>query len=175
MRVVDRIDVDRLCLEAAERLLERVAHECRREVVRDLLLAFALARVRVEIVAELRRVYDAVAAIGEGLAELLFAPTVAVGVGGVEERDAGVERRVHQSDGFLVRERPPPAGRGRPQAEADDAHGNVGLRVGPVLHGAASARPFRPSYRYFASYSVTPVASGTGGTRPASTPIDGGG
>jgi hypothetical protein len=86
VRAVVLVEVDPVGLEAAERRLDRLA---------DVGPRAAGGLAVAEVVAELRRQHDLVAPAGEGAADdLLAAAAVAVDVGGVEEGDAGVDRRV---------------------------------------------------------------------------------
>ena len=83
----------------------------RRKILRDLALTAAAAfAVSDEVVADLGRDHDFVALLRESLRDQLFAQAVAVGVGGVKERDAEIERLVHERDRFAFGEISPPAG-----------------------------------------------------------------
>jgi len=134
---VDLIDIDAIGLQAFERLLERKAHKLRREIVRDLVLAPPFVAVVVKIVAELGGVDDLAADVGarpEGFGELLLAPAVAVGIGGIEQADPQALGLPEHSDGLVVGLLPPPSRGGGPEAETDLAHLDVAIGVSPILH-----------------------------------------
>ena len=116
------VEVDPVGLQAAERRLDRLA-DVRAGAARRLAVA--------EVVAELRREHDLVAAAAERAADdLLAAAAVAVDVGRVEEGDAGVERRVdHRARGGLV----DPAAE-VVAAEPDDGHLEVGAAQAAGAH-----------------------------------------
>ena len=133
-RVVELVDVDVVGAEAREALLEGVADEPGRPVVRPLDVALALPR-RVDVVAELRRDRDVVADVAERLCEQRLAAALAVGVGRVEERDAEVVRLAQERDRRLVGVLAPPAGRDRPEAEADLGGGDARRAERARLHG----------------------------------------
>ena len=92
------------------------------------------ARDRVVVAAppppELRRDHGAVAPPGERAAEEELAVAVAVALGGVEERDPGVERRV--DDGARLRLVDPPAE--VVAAEPDDGDDEAGRAEVPLAH-----------------------------------------
>jgi hypothetical protein len=132
--VVELEHVDAVGVQALERFFHRVADERDGEILRDFALALALLAVGVEVVADLRGDDDLVALRGEGLGDELLAVAVAVGVGGVEERDAEVVRLVHQRDGLALGEVAPPAGGDGPKAEADLGNADVGLRQRAKFH-----------------------------------------
>src|SRR5204862_7900278 len=103
---------------------------------------------------ELRREDDVVAAARERLADDLLRLAGRVDVGGVDEVDAGVERRVDDADGVVVVLVAPGAEHHRAEAELRDL--DAGASQGAVLHGSScgwglsrcgSARASRPSWR----------------------------
>ena len=83
----------------------------------------------VHLLAELRREHDAVAAPFERAADEVLAHALPVDVGGVEERDPVLERRVDHRDGRVVVDPHPEVVR----PEADDRH------LGPTLPKLARA------------------------------------
>ena len=84
--------------------------------------------------ADLRRDYDFIALLRKSFRDQLFAQSVAVGIGGVEKRDPEIERLMHKRDRFAFGELAPPAGRNRPETEADFADAEVGVFVGAEAH-----------------------------------------
>ena len=122
VRAVVLVEVDPVGLQPPERRLDRLADVRARAAGR---LAVA------EVVAELRRQHDLVAAAGERAADdLLAAAAVAVDVGGVEERDARLERGVdHRPRRGLV----DPAAE-VVAAEPDDGHLEVGAAQAARAH-----------------------------------------
>src|SRR5205085_8064769 len=67
-----------------------------------------------------------------------LAQSVAVSIGRVEERDAQIERLVHQRDRLALGELSPPPGRDRPKTEPNFAHAQVGVFVSAIAHQAAT-------------------------------------
>ena len=72
--------------------------------------------------------------VWECLRNQLFAQSVAVRVGCIEERDAEIERLVHERDRFAFGKIPPPPSGNRPQTKADLADRQVGVLVIPKAH-----------------------------------------
>ena len=133
--VVQLEEIDAIGLQPLQRGIGRARDRFRREILRNLALAAAAAfAMRDEIVADLRRDHDFVALLRERLRDQLFAEAVAVSIGGIEERDAEIERLVHERDRFAFGELAPPAGRNGPEAEADFADVQVGVFVGAEAH-----------------------------------------
>ena len=126
-RVVELVEVDVVRAQAPQRGLERAPGVLRRPVVGALRLLVALA-LGVEHVAELGRELVGVAGAAralERLADELLVDALAVGVAGVEEGDAEVERAGDEGVGRLVLA--PPVRAERPGAEAD--RGGLEIRV----------------------------------------------
>jgi hypothetical protein len=122
--VMDQVDVDAVGVEAAQARVARAPQVLGAEVA-----AAAGPRLLVEDVADLGDDHDVVAPPGERPAEHALAVAAAVDVGGIEERDAEVERVPDRADGLLVVHVAPacgPAVEGpwaadRPAAEAEGA------------------------------------------------------
>ena len=70
-----------------------------------------------KIVADLSGDHDFIESARESFCDEVFTAAVAVGVGGIEERDALVPRGVHEAHGLLVRVIAPPSGRERPETK----------------------------------------------------------
>src|SRR5690606_23432096 len=70
---------------------------------------------------------DAVAAVGDRLADHLFAVSEAVDGGGVDERPAGVEKGVDRADRLLIVGAAPGPAANSPGAETDDRGLDAGL------------------------------------------------
>ena len=132
------VEVDLVATQALEALLERVADERRRPVVRALDVALALPR-RVDVVAELGA-HDDVGVVAERLVEQRLATTLAVGVGGVVEGDAVIFRVAEDGDGFIVRVLAPPAGGQGPHAEAHFRDFDATASERARLHALSVAR-----------------------------------
>ena len=118
-RVVELVEVDVVRAQAPQRGLERAPRVLRRPVVRALGLLVVRA-VGVEDVAELGRELVGVAgpaAALEGGAHELLVEALAVGVAGVEEGDAEIERAGDEPVGVLVLAPPVRAERPRPEAD----------------------------------------------------------
>src|SRR5439155_13404854 len=112
-------DVDVIRGQAAQALLQRLAHEGGGEILRQLSLATAGARVRVEVVAELGGDDDAVALAAKGAGEDRFSLAIAVGVGRIVVGDPEVAGAVKQAHRLALRPVAPPSGADRPAAKAD--------------------------------------------------------
>ena len=99
--------------------------------------------------AELRRDHDPVAPPGERAAEDSLALAVAVALGGVEERDPGVERGV--DDGPRARPRrsaQPKLLQPSPTTETTSPDGpRVRVRISPTVPAAESGRPWSARFR----------------------------
>jgi hypothetical protein len=76
-------------------------------------------------IAEFGRQHHAAAPPFDRLADQLFIVARAVGVGGIEERDAAIERLVNKRNAFIVAARAVDAGK-RHAAESDYRHGDAG-------------------------------------------------
>ena len=87
-----------------------------------------------EIVADFGRDDDFVALLRETPWRSVLRSAVSIGIGGIEERDAEIERLVHERDRFAFGELSPPAGRNCPEAEADFADFEIGVFVGSKAH-----------------------------------------
>jgi hypothetical protein len=131
-RAVQLDQVERLDAEVAARPVVPLA-----EVRADVVLRHLL-----DPAAHLGR-HEDVAAFGEEPADQALAAPVAVDVGRVEERDAGVGRRVQHRQGVVLVDLAP-VGAELPAAEPDDGH--LAAQPGdlPVLHAAIQAH--RPAY-----------------------------
>ena len=132
--VVELQDVDVVGVKALQRLFHRLADEGDGKVLRDFALALALVAVVVKIVADLGRNHDLVALFGERPGDELLAVAVAVGISGIEKRDAEIERLVHERDRLAFREVAPPAGRDGPKSKTDFRDAKVGLRQCAKFH-----------------------------------------
>ena len=91
--LVELVEVDAVGLQPAQAVLDRAPH----------VLGPGAAPLLVDGHAELGREHHLVAAPGQRAAEKLLAAGAAVDVGGVEEVDAGVERRVDDARGGAPR------------------------------------------------------------------------
>src|SRR5207244_923056 len=93
---------------------------------------------------ELRREDDPVAATLERAADVVLAHPLAVDVGRVEERDAGVERGVDDRERLVVIAAPPEVVR----AEPDDRDLGATVSESPHLHGHDASRtaPYDDAY-----------------------------
>src|SRR5688572_3172229 len=135
--VVELKDIDVVGLEPLEALVEGEAHVVAVELLRQLALP-APCRLRrgvVDVVPDLGRVNDLVAAPAKRFSELPLATAVAVGVSSIEEVDAipgvGISQHGH---GFFVGLLPPPAGGESPGAEADLADLQIGAGKRSISH-----------------------------------------
>ena len=135
-RVVQLVEVDVVGAQAAQRRFERAPGVGRRPVVRALGLLVVRA-VGVEHVAELRRDLVGVARTARALerrADELLVEALAVGVAGVEERHAEVERAGDERVRMLVLA--PPVRPERPRAEADRGGLEIGVAEAATPHRA---------------------------------------
>src|SRR5439155_20089193 len=89
-----------------------------------------------KIVAALRRDQAIVSLARKRFRNKLFAQSVSVRIGCIEQRNAEVERLVHEGNRFALREISPPPGGNRPQTETNFAHCEVSVVVSPELHSA---------------------------------------
>ena len=89
-----------------------------------------------EIVADLSCNHNFVPPIRERLGDQLFAQAVSVRIGCIKQCHTDIERPVHEFNRFALSKISPPAGRNRPQPEADFAYCQVGIFVSAKLHGA---------------------------------------
>ena len=133
--VVQLQQIDPVRFQSLQRRIGRARDRLRRKILRNFALA-AAARftVRDKIVADLCRDHDFIALIRESLRDQFFAQSISIGVGRIEERDAEIKRLVHERDRFALGEISPPAGRDRPEAEADLADLQVGIFVSAKAH-----------------------------------------
>jgi hypothetical protein len=108
-----------------------------REVLRQLLLTAPLVLGGIDIVAELGGIDQAVGVAAKSIPQEGFAAPIAVGVGGIEEGDADIARRLQETDALLVGLRGfgPPGGGNRPDAEANFGQAQVGVGESAKLHG----------------------------------------
>ena len=127
---VDLVEVDPVGAQPPQRVLDR-AHD---PAARAALLVGVLAHRAVELGGE----DDVVApAAGERLADDLLGLALPVDVGGVDEVDPGVERRVDDPDRLVVIGVAPRAEHHR--AEAELADGDAGASQLAMLHGCSSS------------------------------------
>ena len=130
---VHLVEVDPVGAQPAQRVLDR-AHDPAAGVA-------AAVRVLAHRVVELGGEHDVVAAAREGLADDLLGLPGAVDVGGVDEVDAGVERRVDDPDRLVVvRVAPRPEHHG---AEAELADRDAGASQRALLHICSILSPGR--------------------------------
>ena len=141
--IVELEDVDVVGGEALEGFVHGFADEGHGEVLRDFALAAAFVAVLVEVVADLGGDDDLVALVGEGPGDEFLAVAVAVGVGGIEEGDAEIERLVHERDGFAFGEGAPPAGGDGPETEADFGDADFRFGQGAKFHAGSLDRARR--------------------------------
>ena len=118
-RVVQLVEVNVVGLQPSQGLLAGEAYELRLELLRPLLVADARRGLVVDVIAELGGDDHLVPAMAHELGEDFLAVTVAVGVGGVEEVDAQLERLFEQLAARLLGDAAPPVGGYGPNAEAD--------------------------------------------------------
>src|SRR5437879_11844505 len=99
-------------LESLQRRVGGARNCLRRKILRNFALTTA-ARFAVmhEIIANLRRDGYFVALFRKRFGDQLLAQTVSVSVRRVEQRDAEIERLVHERNRFALREISPPPGR----------------------------------------------------------------
>ena len=109
---VHLVQVDAVGAQPAQAVGDRFAHPSPR--------AAAVLRIVVHRVAELGRQHDSVAAAGEELAEHVLRHAEVVDVGGVDERDAGVERHVEHLPALVAVGVAPRAEHHRSQPERAD-------------------------------------------------------
>ena len=109
-----------------------IADEAGRPLLRALFVAFA-DDVRIEVVAELGADDNFVALLLERLCQDLFAVAFAVGVAGVEEVDAQVERAPKQSDALRLFNLAPPISCDSPHAKTHFGYGEIGFAKLSVL------------------------------------------
>ena len=115
--VVELHDVDAPGTEALEGGICCSAKVGGREVLGNLALAAPSIAMVYEIVADLGGDHDVIESACEGFCDEVLAAAVAIGVGGIEERDAFVARRVHEAHRLLVCVVAPPSGRERPETK----------------------------------------------------------
>ena len=127
------VEIDVVGAEPLQRALDRGA-DVRRAAVDD---ARAAAGVRDE--AELRRQHDLFAAVLDGPADQLLVGVGTVDLGGVDVRDAEVERAVDGADGFGVAARADVVVAGHRHRAESDA-GDVESADRNVLHGDSSVQ-----------------------------------
>ena len=139
--VVQLQKIDVIGRESLERGLRGQADGFRPEILGDFTLAASLLSVIHEIVADFRRDDDLVALSAEGLGDEFLAAPVSIGIGGIEQCDAQIERLVHQCNRFVVRVISPPTRRNRPEAEPDLAHPQVRSGKVAILHNGHRMPP----------------------------------
>src|SRR6266496_3620744 len=87
-----------------------------------------------EIIADLRRDHDFIPLVWECLRDQLFAETVSVRVGCIEQRDTEVERLVHQRDRLALGKISPPTCGNGPQTKTDFADRQFRVFVSAETH-----------------------------------------
>ncbi len=137
-RVVQLVEVDAVGSEPPQARLEGVAHEAGVPALRALALGM-LAPALAQLVAELGRDRDLVAARGEHTPDELLVGAAAVGVAGVEEADPELERLREQALAVGLGHVPPPVRAQRPGAEADLGGLEVGVAESPRPHAPESS------------------------------------
>ena len=141
-RVVQLVDVYVVGVQAPQALLAGIANELRGEVLGALAVSLPLD-VGVEVVSELGAEDDLVPLLAQRLGDYPLAVALAVGVAGVEEVDAEVERLLEEPDAVRLLDLAPPARADRPDSKADLRDIEVGVAKPPVLHRARPAPPRR--------------------------------
>ena len=99
--------------------------------------------VMYKIVANFCRDHDFIALFRECLRDQLFAQSVSVRVGRIKQRDAEIERLVHQPGRFPLGEIPPPPGRNSPESEPNLAHRQLSVLVSAIAHCSNRKLPTR--------------------------------
>src|SRR5262249_52760714 len=145
-RVMQLQPVDVVAAEPSQAAFDFLADEGWREILGVLSLA-ALPLVAGPVVAHLGGEDAAVTHVTEGGVEDRFAVAVAVDRGSVEEGDAEVVGEAKQAHGLVLRVIAPPAGRQRPEAEADLRHLDAGLAQLAISHEGPDPGERRPRGR----------------------------
>src|SRR5205823_5058277 len=105
------------------------------KILRDLALP-ASPRLTVgnEIITNFGGDHDLVAIFRKRFGDVFLAQTVSVGVRGIEQRNAEIERLAHKRERLAFSVIPPPPGRDRPHSEADFTDGQVSVLVSAKFH-----------------------------------------
>src|SRR6266513_331539 len=104
-------EIDMVGLQPLQRRVRRSFDRFRRKILRNLALTAAAGfAVMDEIVSDLGRDRDLIALFWERLGNQLLAQSVAVSISRIKERNAEIERLVHQCDRFAFGKISPPAG-----------------------------------------------------------------
>src|SRR5688500_16648660 len=117
--IVELVEIYVVGPQPAQTLLQGAPQERRREILRQLALAAARPRMRIEVVPKLGGDHYVAATAGESLPDKLLALAIAIRVASVEERNAEIEGAVQQPLRRGVVAISPPAPGSRPAAEAD--------------------------------------------------------
>src|SRR6266542_2070181 len=133
-RVMNLVDVDVIGAQAPQALLNSENDVLGRKVLRQFLVAVAVARVAVDVVPELGSDDDAVADFAERICENRLAFALTIRVGGVEECSPGIVGLPQQVEAALIVFDAPPAGADRPEPEADGRDLNRRIAESAVLH-----------------------------------------
>src|SRR5436190_19661032 len=129
--------IDSICLQSVQRCVCRANNRIRRKILRNFALpAPACFPVMDKIVADLGRDHDFIPLVRECLCDQLFAQSISVRVGRIEQRDPEIERLAHERDRFALSEISPPTGGDCPQSEADFADCQVSVFVSAKAHTA---------------------------------------